>query len=138
MTIYRLRRNMLNRVFGGVCGGFASYLGINAWWVRFAFITLTITSSAFGVLLYLLLWAMIPAQGVADVLPIVRPGGQRPLRYPQPEGVLIIGTLSIVVGVIVLMKTTGVLQGVGGDLLAPGMLLLLGIVVLFKHLRGAA
>ncbi len=129
---------MLDRVFGGVCGGIGSYLGMSGWWPRVAFIALALTSFSFAVLLYLLLWVMMPGQSLADLPPLLRPGEPRTPRYARPETMLILGTATIAVGIIVLAQGTGVLQGVRGDLLGPVMLLLIGIVLLDKHLRGVA
>jgi phage shock protein C len=138
MTTYRLTRNMLDRVLGGVCGGIGSYLGISGWWVRIAFGALALTTFNFGVLLYILLWLSIPGQSLADLPPILHPGEPRTPRYARPETMLILGAGAILTGVIVLAQGIGALQSVQGDLLAPAMLLLIGLVILIKHLRGAA
>lgn len=140
MTTYRLKRNLLDRVFGGVCGGIGSYLGISGWWVRIAFLALILTSFSFGILLYLLLWISLPDQKLSDLMPILSasPAELYPRRYARPENVLLLGAFSIGIGIAILAETTGVLEAVGGDLLAPGMLLLIGIVLLLKHLGGGA
>ncbi len=136
MTTYRLTRNMLDRVLGGVCSGIGSYLGISGWWVRAAFVALALTSFLFALLLYLLLWMILPSQTLDDLPPILHPGEPRTPRYAQPETMLILGTVAIGVGIIVLVQNTGVLQAPQGDLLAPGMLLLIGMVLLLKQVRG--
>jgi phage shock protein C len=136
MTTSRLTRNLLNRVFGGVCGGIGSYLGVSAWWVRLAFVALTLTSPAFGILSYILLWFTMPGQTLDDLPPILQPGEKYTLRYARPETMLLIGLGAIIVGVIVLSQNRGLLAGPNGDLLGPAMLFLIGLVLLFKHLRG--
>jgi phage shock protein C len=138
MTTYRLTRNMLDRVLGGVCGGIGSYLGMSSWWVRGAFVALALTTFNFAMLLYILLWLIVPYQSLADLPPLLRPGEPRTPRYARPETVLALGAATIAVGIIVLAQSTGVLQSARGDLLAPAMLLLIGLVLLIKHLRGAA
>jgi phage shock protein C len=138
MTTYRLTRNMLDQVLGGVCGGIGSYLGMSGWWVRAAFIALALTTFNFAMLLYILLWLILPSQSLADLPPLLRPGEPRTPRYARPETVLALGGTTIAVGIIVLAQGTGVLQSARGDLLAPVMLLLIGVVLLLKHLRGAA
>jgi phage shock protein C len=51
----------LDRQLAGVCGGIAEYLDIDPTVVRIIYLVLTICSAAFpGVLLYLILWAMMP------------------------------------------------------------------------------
>lgn len=48
------------KVIAGVCSGIAAYFDINdPIWVRLAFVIFTLTGGA-GVLLYLILWAVIP------------------------------------------------------------------------------
>ncbi len=141
MNVYRtrLRRSQINRILGGVCGGMGATLGISAWWVRAAFAALSLTMFSFALLLYLLLWVIMPAQRIADLPPLVRPGEAPIPHQPRPEGVLILGGLAILVGIIVLAKQTGVLDATGGgDLLSPAMMALVGVVVLVKHLRGIA
>ncbi len=138
MITYRLTRNMLDRVLGGVCGGIGAYLGVSGWWARLAFIILTLTTPAFGMLLYILLWLIIPGQTLADLPPILHPGQPRTPRYARPETMLILGATAILTGIVVLIQGTGVLQRAHGDLLAPGMLLLIGLALLMKHGRGAA
>ena len=91
MTTYRLTRNMLDRVLGGVCGGIGSYLSLSSWWVRAAFIALALTSFNFPVLLYILMWLVMPGQSLADLPPLLRPGEPRTPRYARPETVLALG-----------------------------------------------
>ncbi len=130
---------MIDRVFGGVCGGMGECLGVSGWWVRGAFAALALTSLSFAILLYLLLWVALPVQRLNDLPPLLRPGEARPPRYVRPESILTLGALAIIVGIIVLADQTGVLKASGGgDLLAPGMLLLIGLMILLKHLRGVA
>jgi phage shock protein PspC (stress-responsive transcriptional regulator) len=57
-------RSFTNRVFGGVCGGMAAVLPVNAWGVRLAFMILTAaTLGGFGVL-YLALWLAMPQESL--------------------------------------------------------------------------
>ena len=51
---------------------------------------------------------------------------------------LALGAATIAVGIIVLAQAMGVLQGTRGDMLAPAMLALIGLVLLIKHVRGVA
>jgi len=55
-------------MIGGVCGGLAEWLGWDPTLVRVAFVLTSILSAAFpGILVYLVLWAVMPRPG----------GGQR-------------------------------------------------------------
>jgi len=55
-----LRRNVRNRVLGGVAAGLADYLDIDAVLVRIGFVVLALFGGS-GVLLYLAGWLLIPA-----------------------------------------------------------------------------
>ncbi len=55
-----LRRSRSNRVIAGVCGGLAEFFGISAFWFRLAFLISLIPGGVPGLLLYILLWIIIP------------------------------------------------------------------------------
>ena len=57
-----LRRSVVNRSIAGVCGGLGEYFGIDPTVVRVAYTLGSILFGALagGVLLYLILWALIP------------------------------------------------------------------------------
>jgi phage shock protein C len=58
----KLRRSRQNRVIGGVCGGLAQFFGISAFWFRLAFLIALLPGGVPGILLYLLLWIVIPSE----------------------------------------------------------------------------
>ena len=62
-----LRRSRTNRQIAGVVGGLAEYFRIDATLLRVIYVVASIISAAFpGVLVYLLLWLLIPeAEGPA-------------------------------------------------------------------------
>ncbi|MEM9954549.1 MAG: PspC domain-containing protein [Chloroflexota bacterium] len=53
-------RSFSNRLFGGVCGGFASTFPLNAWLWRLIFVILTLVTFGAGALWYLALWWILP------------------------------------------------------------------------------
>jgi phage shock protein C len=57
-----LRRSRNNRMLAGVCGGLAEFFGISAFWFRLAMIIAFIPGGVPGILIYLLLWIMIPSE----------------------------------------------------------------------------
>ena len=57
-----LRRSRRDRWLAGVCGGLAGTFGLEAWVWRILFIVLTILTSGFGALLYLLMWIFVPEE----------------------------------------------------------------------------
>lgn len=56
-----LRRSRSNRVFAGVCGGLGEFFGISAFWFRLAFLLALIPGGIPGVLIYIIMWLVIPA-----------------------------------------------------------------------------
>ena len=64
MTTQRkvLRRSRSNRMLAGVCGGLAEFFGISAFWFRLAMFIAFIPGGVPGILVYLLLWIMIPTE----------------------------------------------------------------------------
>ncbi len=56
------RRSLNEKILGGVCGGIANYLRIDPAIVRILFAIITVGSFGFWVLVYLLLWIILPGQ----------------------------------------------------------------------------
>jgi phage shock protein PspC (stress-responsive transcriptional regulator) len=57
-----LRRSRRNRIVAGVCGGLAEFFGISAFWFRLALVIAFIPGGVPGLLIYFLLWIMIPSE----------------------------------------------------------------------------
>jgi phage shock protein C len=57
-----LRRSRSNRIFAGVCGGLAEFFGISSFWFRLALIIAFIPGGVPGLLLYFVLWLIIPKE----------------------------------------------------------------------------
>ncbi len=55
----RLQRSTTDRMLGGVCGGLAEYTGIDVVLWRVGFVVFALLGA--GVLVYLLLWILMPA-----------------------------------------------------------------------------
>jgi phage shock protein PspC (stress-responsive transcriptional regulator) len=65
MTIDRkkaLRRSRSDRMLAGVCGGLAEFFGISAFWFRLGMLIALTPGGVPGILIYLLLWIMIPSE----------------------------------------------------------------------------
>lgn len=56
----KLRRSQEHRIFAGVCGGLGEFFGISPWWFRLAFLLALLPGGVPGILIYLLLWIVIP------------------------------------------------------------------------------
>ncbi len=58
--LYRSNNGML----GGVCAGIADYFGWDPTWVRIGYILLSIFTVFSGVIVYLILWLVIPKKPI--------------------------------------------------------------------------
>ena len=59
-----LYRNANDKMLGGVCSGLAAYLRIDTTIVRILFALLTFGAFGTGLLLYIILWAILPAKAI--------------------------------------------------------------------------
>lgn len=59
-----LRRSRDDRWLGGVCGGIARFTGAESWIFRLLFALLALCAGT-GVLVYLLMWILVPADPIA-------------------------------------------------------------------------
>lgn len=57
-----LRRSRTNRVIAGICGGLAEFFGIHANWFRLAFIIAFIPGGVPGIVVYGLMWMIVPSE----------------------------------------------------------------------------
>jgi phage shock protein PspC (stress-responsive transcriptional regulator) len=58
----RLCRDEADKILGGVCGGIANYLRIDASLVRILFAIITFGGFGAGILLYILMWIILPSR----------------------------------------------------------------------------
>lgn len=56
----RLRRSRRDRWLAGVCGGLGEFFGLSPAWFRLAFLIAFIPGGMPGLLVYLILWVVIP------------------------------------------------------------------------------
>jgi phage shock protein PspC (stress-responsive transcriptional regulator) len=116
-------RSFSDRVLGGVCGGLAAPLPVNAWVIRLLFIILTgVTLGAFAVL-YLMLWLAVPQESLASR----RRGGMTWML------------LALLLIVLVLVGWYGRLNGMtqtpaGSDLYFPALGLVLSVIFFLRQL----
>ena len=62
--VKRLDRSKSERMIGGVCGGIAAYFSIDPVLIRILFIIFALAVGG-GILLYLILWLLIPEEPTA-------------------------------------------------------------------------
>jgi phage shock protein PspC (stress-responsive transcriptional regulator) len=82
----RLYRNETDKILGGVCGGLASYLRIDPTIVRIVFALISFGAGT-GILLYILLWIILPSNPLVDHVSTKR-------LYRNPEEKVIAGVAS--------------------------------------------
>ncbi|MBM7805910.1 phage shock protein PspC (stress-responsive transcriptional regulator) [Geodermatophilus bullaregiensis] len=119
-----LRRSRTDKVVGGVAGGLAEYSGIDALLWRVGFVALTVAGGS-GVLVYLLLWLLMPAgpRRPVDGAPAQPPGPRSPVA-----GITVAGLL-IAVGLLVLVtRYTDLDLGPTGVLATALLVVGLGLV----------
>lgn len=68
-AVKKLFRDPEERFIGGVAGGLSHYLGLDSVWIRLILILLVLSSAGGVILVYVLLWALVPeAKTTADKL----------------------------------------------------------------------
>jgi phage shock protein C len=151
----RLYRSNTDAMIGGVCGGLGSYLGIDTLFVRIFFVLLAL-GNGIGVLIYFLLWIIVPLEGQPprrmSLEHNVRMGSQEIaertramgedirefVRRPNPQAAVIIGAVLIFVGVIYLIENLHLpwLRWLNFDVLWPVLLILGGLALILRRSKG--
>ena len=102
----QLRRSRSDKILGGVAGGLADYSGIDALLWRVGFVALALAGGT-GVVVYLLLWLLMPAGPVAYGPIAYGPAVQPPVKAPagprSPVPGVTIAVLLILVGALTLI-----------------------------------
>lgn len=147
----RLTRSAKNRVIAGVCGGLGEYLGIDPGLVRVLFVLLGIGRGV-GVLVYLLLWLLIPREDMetaAATEATIRAGADEMAERARTAGSefqkamasdshplpVAIGVGLIILGGLALLETLHVswLWWLTFDTLWPVLLIAVGLVLIFRR-----
>jgi phage shock protein PspC (stress-responsive transcriptional regulator) len=118
-----MTRSFSDRLFGGVCGGLGASLRLSGWWVRAAFVALTILSTGLFAVTYTLLWWITPQES-----PVVRRRG-----FPTILALLLLA----LTGAVWYARDTGLLMTEqGADLVLPGAALVLSAIFFLRQLGG--
>lgn len=64
----KLTRSASDKMIAGVCGGLAKYFGIDAVLVRILFVLFALAGGP-GILLYIILWIVMPEEAAATPAP---------------------------------------------------------------------
>lgn len=120
-----LRRSRTDRMIGGVCGGIAATLGIDAVLLRIAVVALAL-SGGVGVLAYLAAWILIPEAGGDDVVAQAPP--------PSRHAVAIaVGAALIGLGALLVLRTW--VPWLGAQLFWPLVVIAAGVLMLVSARR---
>jgi phage shock protein C len=154
----RLERSTTNRVIGGVCGGIAEYLAVDATLVRVAFVFTAFITAGLFVLAYIVLLVLMPQPGqpapftsapphaptdTAPVDPGSAPAAPATLAPVDPavhaaeadRRRMAFGYILIAIGVAFLLTNAGVFRFVQWQFLWPLVLIGIGVLFLVQRVR---
>jgi phage shock protein C len=148
----KLARSSTDRMVSGVCGGLAAYLGIEAVWVRLFFV-LTVMANGFGLLVYLILWIIMPEAGREDATTsqtiesnieevagkaeeLAQSVGSAVRGGPNRQAGIVVGAALIVLGVVFLLDTLHIFAWLDFHQLWPLILIIGGLALLVSRVRG--
>ena len=127
-TLKRLTRSRRDRVFGGICGGLASYLEWDTVLVRVAWVVLTVLSVGSGIALYLLAWLIVPLEDLE--------AHEEPVRQtaPRSDTRTVLGVLAVVIGLLALSSAflPWFWKMSSFRMVGPLVLILIGAVLLLR------
>lgn len=118
----RLYRSTSDRVIGGVSGGLAEYFALDPVWFRIGFVVLALGGGS-GVLIYLLMWLVIPPAPEGYAAPATERG--------TLTGAAVVGVVLVIVGTIALVNTISPWMG---RYVWPIIFLLGGVALIFGGL----
>ncbi|CAA9260730.1 MAG: hypothetical protein AVDCRST_MAG52-2866 [uncultured Blastococcus sp.] len=98
----QLRRNRTDKILGGVNGGLAEYTGIDALLWRVGFVALTLAAGT-GVIVYLLLWVLMPAGPPGAPGAAVTTTARQPALPRSPVPRITVAALLIVAGLMAMI-----------------------------------
>lgn len=133
-----MTRSESDRIIGGVCGGLAVYLGVNANLIRLAFVLLAF-ASGMGLVLYILLLFIMPRESAAvaelgwhknldDLSESISTGVQKARQ--DPSGRNLAAVFLIGLGGYFLLTQLGLLNG---GLLFPLLLVVIGLILVLRR-----
>ena len=155
----KLFRSQKDKMLGGVCGGLGQYLGIDSTFVRLFFVFLGLAGQGVGLLIYLVLWIILPVEGqetgwqptfgkstesgqsgadqFAERARAMGDDVRSAIHQPHPQAGIIIGGGLILLGVMYLVENLDFpwLQWFNFDYLWPLLLVIGGVVILLRNVR---
>jgi phage shock protein C len=122
-----LRRSRTSRVLAGVCGGIGHYFGVDPVVVRVAFILLVVAGFGLGILLYILLWLVIPEESFGDQVVHRSAEDRNGPRFLLGTALVIVGGILLISNLVPWLFDKGVLTALA--------LVAVGSVLIIKAIR---
>lgn len=150
----KLSRSRDDAMIAGVCGGLGRYFGLDSTFVRIFFALLALTGNGIGVLIYILLWIVMPHEdirsatlgetaraGADEIAAHARNMGDElrsAIHNPHPQTTLYVGIALIFLGLLTLVQNLHIpwLRWLQSDVLLPMLLILAGLFLLLRRWRG--
>jgi phage shock protein PspC (stress-responsive transcriptional regulator) len=145
----KLQRDEHRKVIAGVCAGLAEYLAVDVTLVRLVFVAAAILLKGSGILVYIILWIVLPRKNYAffnptvdyTVPPVGPPPMTDPFIYTPPlappapprrsGGTLIGGLVLITIGTLFLLDQFNIIPNWDFENLWPVILIVVGLGIMF-------
>jgi phage shock protein PspC (stress-responsive transcriptional regulator) len=118
-------RSFPNRILGGVCGGLAVDLRVNAWFLRAVFLLMTVVAQGAVIAMYLTLWWIMPQET------LIGDRKRSVLRFLMVAMIFV-----LVIGIWLGRKMGSMVGPSGQNVFTPAILLIMGVVFLLRQVRG--
>lgn len=140
----RLTRSTTNKVIAGVCGGLGDYFNVDPTVLRILFVALVVWGGS-GVLLYIILWLVIPESG-KETVPVnerVQQASQeigaraqdvaKSLQPNRISGGVLVGAILIVIGASSVIQTYVPWRIFRWEIFWPIILITFGLALIIKR-----
>ena len=129
MSAEKLTRSDSDKIIAGVCGGIATYIGVDPVIVRLLFLLLAF-ATGIGLFLYLILWIIMPEEDLEDS--IYLNGESAPATKPVDESTQMrtLGVMLLIFGGFFLLKQIGIFDWISAGIFWPIVLIGVGIYLL--------
>lgn len=129
MSAEKLTRSESDRIIAGVCGGIATYIGVDSTIVRLLFLLLAF-ATGIGLFLYAVLWVVMPLENLEDS--IYLNGEPAPQTEPADKGnqMRTMGVLLLLFGGFFLLQQIGIFNWISAGLFWPIVLIGVGVYLL--------
>lgn len=134
MSAEKLTRSESDKMIAGVCGGIATYIGVDPVIVRLLFLLLAF-ASGIGLFLYMVLWFVMPEENLEDS--IYLDGEPAPQTNPEDQSTQMrtIGTLLLLFGGFFLLQQIGIFNWISAGIFWPVVLIGVGVYLLVLRNR---